>query len=169
MTEPAFIAIGSNIEPEKHLPLSLARLTQLGELLRYSGVYQCPAIGPTPQPDFLNAAALVQTRLPPTEIREQLRRIEADLGRIRTSDKYAPRTTDLDLCLLGSLVLETPELVLPDPELLIRPHLAIPMAELDPSFVHPLSGETLEAIARRLLPEASLMARPDVAITITRP
>ena len=138
-------------------------LAEIGSLRAVSMVYQNPAIGPSPAPDFLNTAVLIEAELAALEIRDRLRAIEAQLGRARTSDKYAPRVIDLDLCLLGSHVVETPELSLPDPDVLTRPHLAVTLAELAPDFRHPLTGETLSAIAERLRPLADLRPRPDVA------
>jgi 2-amino-4-hydroxy-6-hydroxymethyldihydropteridine diphosphokinase len=163
LPELAFIALGSNLSPETNLPLAAGRLAELGRVRAVSMVYQNPAIGPSPAPDFLNAAVLVETNLTAEDIRERLREIESDLGRVRTSDRYAPRTIDLDLCLLGAQVIETLELALPDPDLLTRPHLAIPLAELAPDFPHPVTGEPLGAIAERLRPGADLRPRPDVA------
>ncbi|HEY42666.1 MAG TPA: 2-amino-4-hydroxy-6-hydroxymethyldihydropteridine diphosphokinase [Anaerolineae bacterium] len=168
MPELAFISLGSNIEPEKSLPLGTKRLGELGRMIGISTVYQNPAVGPTPQPDFLNAAALIETDLSAKDIRHHLRRIEADSNRVRTQDKYAPRTLDLDLCLLGSQVIEGSEFTLPDPDLLTRAHLAVPMAELAPSFLHPTSGETLQTIADRLRPEASLKPRPELTDRLRR-
>ena len=162
MSELAFISLGSNIEPEKNLLFGTRRLCELGKLIAVSTVYQNPAIGPTPQADFLNAAVLVETDHPAEIIRQHLRGIEADAGRVRTHDKYAPRTLDLDLCLLGAQVSEGPEPSLPDPDLLTRAHLAVPMAELAPSFLHPVSGEALHFIADRLRPDVSLVPRPEI-------
>lgn len=158
----AFISLGSNIEPEKNLLFGTRRLGELGRLIAVSTVYQNPAIGPTPQPDFLNTAALIETDHPAETIRLHLRGIEADSGRVRTLDKYAPRTLDLDLCLLGTQITECPEPSLPDPDLLTHAHLAVPMAELAPSFPHPITGEALQIIADRLRPEASLVPRPEI-------
>ena len=167
MTKTAFISIGSNIDPEINLPIAVKKLIVLGTLIKVSTVFQNPSIGSTPGPDFLNAAALVETSSSPMEIRTQLRNIEHDLGRVRTADRYAPRTMDLDLCLLGDLVLELPEFTLPDPELLDRPHLAIPMAALDPNFLHPITQERLADIAERLMPTTELAPRPDIQLTFS--
>lgn len=169
MTKKAFVSLGSNIEPEKNLPLAVERLAKIGEILAVSMVYQNPAVGPTPQPDFLNAAVLIDTDLEPLEIWAELREIEAALGRVRSEDKYAPREIDLDLCLLGDWVFESRELTLPDPGLLLRPHLIVPMAELAPDFRHPLSGESLAQIADRLRMDAQLTPRPDVALKVNPP
>ena len=167
MSELAFISLGSNIEPELHLTTAIQRLKELGPLIDLSAVYQNPAIGPTQQPDFLNAAALIETDLTIDAIRDQLRRIEADLDRVRTKDKYAPRTIDLDLCLFGDLVVETPQFILPDPGLLTLAHLAIPMAELAPDYIHPITGESLKDIADRLRPSATLLPRPDITVKLS--
>jgi 2-amino-4-hydroxy-6-hydroxymethyldihydropteridine diphosphokinase len=172
MTYLAFISLGSNIAPEDNLPMAIERLKELGRLIAVSSVYQSPAVGPVRQEDFLNAAALIETELTPFEIRAQLRQIEADLGRDRPKKldgypdeaaKYAPRTIDLDLCLLGDLILDTPPMTLPDPDLLTQPHLAVPLAELAPDFLHPITGEPLREIADRLRPGAQLTPRPDIS------
>jgi 2-amino-4-hydroxy-6-hydroxymethyldihydropteridine diphosphokinase len=161
----AWIALGSNIEPEKNLLGAVDRLHEIGDILRCSNVYQTPAIARTPQADYLNAAVLVETELAPLQIYEQLRAIESDLGRVRTSDKYAARTIDLDLCIYDDLVMDMPEITLPDPDLLDRPFLAVTMAELDPDTVHPHSRETLAEISHRLRPFGEMTLRNDVVLS----
>jgi 2-amino-4-hydroxy-6-hydroxymethyldihydropteridine diphosphokinase len=164
LTELAFIALGSNIDPETNLPLAAARLSELGNLIAVSKVYQNPAIADEPQPDYLNAAVLIKTTLDPLAIRDKLREIEADLGRIRTADKFAPRTIDLDLCILGDRVLDHELISLPDPDLLERAYLTVTLAELRPDFLHPLTGETLEEIANKLQKHMALKSRSDVVL-----
>lgn len=163
MTKKAFVSLGSNIDPEENLPLAMRNLGAVGEILAVSMVYQNRAIGPIPQPDFLNAAVLIATDLEPLVIRTKLREIEAEMGRVRSEDKYAPREIDLDLCLFGETIFESPELTLPDPDLLERPHLIVPMAELDPDFIHPITGEKLSQIAESLKDSAKLTPRSDIA------
>lgn len=139
-----------------------ARLRDVGLILAASRVYQSAAAGPPGQPDFVNAAVLLETDLAPEALRARLRRIEAGLGRERVEDKYALRPIDLDLVLYDDLVMETGLLSLPDPELLVRPYLAVTIAELDPVGVHPVTGESLAAIAARLGGAALLVPRPDI-------
>lgn len=165
MPDLAFICLGSNIEPEAHLPEAVARLGSIGRVLRVSSAYRNPAVGPRRQPPFVNAAALVETSLTPTEIRARLRGIEAGLGRERRPDKYAPRTIDLDLCYLGQTIQEFEDWALPDEEADRLAHLAIPLAELDPGFSHPRTGERLDAIAGRLRPSAQLTPEPSLHLT----
>ncbi len=165
LTKTAFISIGSNIDPDIHLPRAVKKLIVLGAPILVSPAFQNPSIGSKPGPDFLNAAASIETSFSPMEIRAQLRQIEYELGRVRTADRFAPRTMDLDLCLLGDTILDLPEFTLPDPDLLDRPHLAIPMAALDPDFIHPITQERLSDIAKRLTPAAKLTLRPDIQLT----
>jgi 2-amino-4-hydroxy-6-hydroxymethyldihydropteridine diphosphokinase len=162
VTERAFLSLGSNIEPEHNLPRAARELRSLGHILACSAVYQNPAVGPRHQPDFLNAAVLLETDLAPRALRAGLRRLEGRLGRRRTSDKYAPRTIDIDVVLFGSIVVQEPGMTLPDPDLLLLPHLALPVAELDADHHHPVSGERLGAIADRLRSRAALTPRPEV-------
>lgn len=159
-TEPAFIALGSNIEPEYHLPEATRHLHSLGRMQAVSLAYQSKPIGDRKQSDFLNAALLLSVSEDPELLRALLREIEASLGRVRTEDKYASRTIDLDLVLLGDRV--DPKLHLPDPDILTREHMAIPLAELDANFCHPTTHEALGTIANRLRSD-SLRANQDVS------
>ena len=167
MAEKAFISLGSNVEPEKYLPLAVARLSSVGRLVRVSHVYQNRAIGAEPQPDFLNAAALVLVDHSPDEVRGRLRAIEEALGRARDHDRYAPRTIDLDLCLYGSVVLTTREMELPHPQSTTQAYVAVPLAELEPEFAHPLDGRTLATLAEHLRDTAKLARRTDVEAELT--
>jgi 2-amino-4-hydroxy-6-hydroxymethyldihydropteridine diphosphokinase len=149
-SERVFITIGSNIEPEKHLPWAAHVLAGDVHVVKVSRVYATDPVGPPGQPRFLNAALLVTTDTPPAIFKHGiLRPIEALLGRVRSDDKFAPRTIDLDIALYGSLVKEDPEnaLHIPDPDILRYPHVALPLADLDPEFRHPVTGETLAQIA----------------------
>lgn len=166
MTERAFVCLGSNVEPERNLPSGLAALRAFGRILAVSRAWGSEAVGPAGQPPFVNAAALVETDLEPLSIRAALRRVEADHGRVRTADRYAPRPLDLDLCLLGDRVVEEEGLVLPDPDVLDRAYLARVLAELDPAMPYPGRAETLGEIAARLSGGASLTPCPDLDAAI---
>lgn len=164
MAEQAFISIGSNIDPERNLPLAVELLAAVGELVAVSRVYQNPAVASTAQPDFLNAAALLETILPPLQVKQRLQEIETRLGRLRTADPCAARTIDLDLCLLGGRVERSTELTLPHPDLENYVFVAVPVAELAPAFRHPVLGVSLADLAGRLANEAMLTGRPDVIL-----
>ena len=148
LTELAFVTLGSNIEPEYHLPEATRLLHSVGHMESVSLAYQSKPIGDRDQPEFLNAAVLLSVNEEPAELRTLLREIETSLGRERTEDKYASRTIDLDLVLLGDRV--DPKFPLPDPDILTREHVAVPLADLDPEFCHPITREALRSIATRL-------------------
>jgi 2-amino-4-hydroxy-6-hydroxymethyldihydropteridine diphosphokinase len=176
-----FVSMGSNIDPERNLPEAVRRLAARCRLLSVSPVYETRPVGPTGaaslekataavasgQPSFLNAAVLVETRLTPAELKSQvLQAIELELGRVRTGDKYAPRTIDLDISLFDDEILELGERRIPDPEILQFPHIARPLADLAPGHCHPETGQTLRRIAEGL-PDGGLVPRPDVSFEST--
>lgn len=174
MPEHAFISIGSNLEPEKHLRLAVEALQPLGRVVAVSPAYQSAAITSDPaeplrrQPDYLNAAAWIATELSPLGLRQALRAIEVRLGRTRGTDRFSARTIDLDLCLYGTLVRSSSELTLPHPEILRRACVAVPLADLSPNLPHPVTGETLASLANRLKGEPRLTHRPDVDLRIRK-
>jgi 2-amino-4-hydroxy-6-hydroxymethyldihydropteridine diphosphokinase len=147
---PVFVALGSNIEPAVNLPRAARHLAERFPGLTASRIYETAAVGPSTGPTFLNAAVRFVTALAPARLKhEVLRPLEAELGRVRTADRNAPRTIDLDIALYGGLILHDPVtgLDVPDADTLIRAHLALPLADLEPDRVHPLDGRTLGAIA----------------------
>jgi 2-amino-4-hydroxy-6-hydroxymethyldihydropteridine diphosphokinase len=136
MTE-AFVGIGSNVEPEKHVAqaVKLLRL-RFGEL-RLSPFYRNPAVG-FEGDDFLNGIAAFETSLGVAELSQALDRIELDCGRERGAARFAPRTLDLDLLLYGDLVAETPA-KLPRKEILKYAFVLKPLADLAGTHRHPLT------------------------------
>ncbi len=166
----AFLSLGSNIEPEKNLPAAVRELGRYGRVLRVSGVWQSPPLGGAGQPDYLNAALRLETPLGARELKEiAIAAVEAKLGRKRSADRYAPRTIDIDIMLFDRERLRIGRRRIPDPEILERPFVAIPLAEIAPEYIHPETGETLAQIAARFDPERSGMRlRPDVVLTPPR-
>jgi 2-amino-4-hydroxy-6-hydroxymethyldihydropteridine diphosphokinase len=152
MANSVYILLGSNIEKERNLPEAVRHLASLVRLVDVSSVYETAPVGLEDQPHFLNAAVEVETELPAAEFRRQvLAEVERRLGRVRTSDKNAPRTIDADMILFNDDVFELDETHhIPDPELLEFPHIAVPIAELAPGMPHPETGERLDSIAARL-------------------
>ena len=165
MAEPpevdAIVALGSNVEPERHLPVVLRRLAERVAVAAVSSPWSTAPVGPPRQLPFINAAALLRTDLPPDRLKhELLRGLERELGRVRTVDRFAPRPVDLDLLTYGEGTLRLDGSELPDPDLLHHAHLALPASEVAPSWVHPRTGETLLAIASRLVSALPPARRP---------
>lgn len=137
----AFISIGSNIDPEINVRDALLRIGASARITAISSVYRTEPVGPPGQPPFYNCVAELETELTPRDLKFRLlRRIESELGRVRGADKFAPRTIDLDLILYDELVMTDGDLTLPDPDILARPFLAVPLHELAPGLVLPGSG-----------------------------
>lgn len=159
-----FVSLGSNIDPERYLPEAVRRLAASCRLLAASPVYETQPVGSTGQPNFLNAAVLVETEESATRFKSYvLEVIERELGRVRTEDKYAARTIDLDISLFNEDVFDLEGRHIPDPEILQHPHIARPLADLAPDYRHPETGQTLCQIAGAL-PEDGLMLRSDLVL-----
>jgi GTP cyclohydrolase I len=107
-----------------------------------------PVGGPPDAPDFFNAAVVARTDLSPSELRDQLRRIEDVLGRKRTEDKNAPRTIDLDIAYYGNLVAEFGDWEVPDPDSATAAHVAVPIADVAPDWVDPRTKKTVYDLMR---------------------
>lgn len=145
-----FVGLGSNIEPRENLRRAVALLRERSRLVALSPVYRTAPVGRADRPPFLNAAVELDDPRDPGELKYRLLRpIEAELGRVRTADRHAPRPIDLDLLLVDDVVLDDPErgIVLPDPEILHHLHVVLPLADIAPDFVHPTDGRTLAEVA----------------------
>ena len=146
------ISLGSNIEPTTYLPRAVQEIGKWFPITGISRVYVAEAVGAPDAPTFLNAAVSFTTDLTPLSLKfDHLRPIEARLGRVRGPDPNAPRTIDLDIALMGDLVIHAPSdgIEIPDPDIVTCAHVALPLADLAPDVKHPVSGETLRAIAER--------------------
>jgi len=150
-THRVFLTLGSNINAEHNLQVAVRRLASRFHLRAVSPVYETAPVGKTDQPNFLNAAASIETDLAAAELKQALQAIEQELGRVRTDDKNAPRTIDLDISLFDAQVLEVGQRHIPDPDILRYPHIARPLADLAPQQRHPETGQTLQKIAQGLL------------------
>ena len=166
----AYLSLGSNIEPERNLPAAVSWLGRWGHVRAISTVWESPPLGFADQPHFLNAAALLETGLSAQGLRrEAITSVETALGRVRTANKNAPRTIDIDIMLFNHDVLQVGQRRIPSPEVLERPFVAIPLAEIAPDYVHPEIDQTLRQIAGRFDPAAAGMRRrDDVTLVVTR-
>jgi 2-amino-4-hydroxy-6-hydroxymethyldihydropteridine diphosphokinase len=146
-----YIAIGSNISPQAHVRAAISLLNSKITITAISTFYETPAEGNPEQANFYNGVIAAKTNLAPLDLKLViLREIEQQLGRIRTNDKNAPRTIDLDLLLYDELIVNSSELILPDPDIQQRAFLAIPLCELDRDLVLPGSGQRIRDIAAQL-------------------
>ena len=157
MSEIAFLGIGSNVRPERHVAIAIDRLRENFDGLRLSPVYRSRAVG-FDGADFINAVASIHTTLSPWQLRDWLRALEDEFGRERNVPKFSDRVLDVDILLFGELVQDDERLKLPRPELFHFAHVLKPLAELAPELVCPGDGRTLARIREEAgLDEAGLV------------
>ncbi len=148
---PAFIGLGANLaNPLLQLRQAVQALACLPDsrLLACSPLYQSSPMGPADQPDYLNAVVALETTLAPHALLDELQHIEQQQGRVRTGERWGPRSLDLDLLLHGQQVLQDARLTLPHYGLAQRAFVLLPLADLAPELVLPCGTPLAELVAR---------------------
>lgn len=138
----AYIALGANLgDPAATVNTAFAALRALPDttVSATSALYRTAPVGITEQPEFINAAARLDTRLAPEALLDALLAIEQQFGRIR-AERNGPRTLDLDILLYDDLQIDTARLTLPHPRLHLRAFVLYPLADLAPSLMLPGRG-----------------------------
>ena len=172
MTELCAIALGSNLsseigDSEKIVRSAIAQLSSLPEIeiIRVSRWYRTKAItlpNSAPQPDYINGCAILKTSLQPLQLLQALFDTEQMFGRERR-ERWGARTLDLDLLLYGDLQIDTPELVIPHPRMCDRAFVLLPLAEVAPDWIHPITGVAINKLAQNTL---DLDLSQPIAITV---
>lgn len=163
MTAPriGYLGVGSNIDPACNVVAALEQLSGPLTLTSVSTFYRTEPVDRPDQPPFANGVFGIETSLEPRQLKQLLCAVEVKLGRRRTADRHSPRTIDLDLLLLGELVLDDDRFRLPDPDIRRRPFISTPLLELAPELVLPDTGERLSEVVGQtadLTPDAPLTA-----------
>jgi len=140
----AYIGLGSNLgDRPANLIAGLAGLSKAGlPPLRLSSVWDTEPVDTPGSGQFLNMVAMIQVAGSPLDLLDQLMQIEAGAGRIRTT-AGAPRSLDLDLLMMGDLVVKEPRLTLPHPRMWLRSFVLEPLAEIAPDIVNLSAGRTV--------------------------
>lgn len=153
MTPPVVAAVGLGgnvgaVVDTMHMALLALDALPDTRLLRASRLYRTPAWGNAAQPDFVNAAALLETQLAPRALLDALLQIERDFGRERErGERWGPRTLDLDLLLYADAVIDEPGLRVPHPHLHQRAFALLPLAEIAAQLSVPDHGRVAELLA----------------------
>lgn len=139
----AWIGIGSNLDdPRAHVQQAFQDLGRIPRtrLLRRSSLYRSRPMGPQDQPDYVNAVAVVETVLGALDLLHALQGIEAAHRRVRSGQRWGPRTLDLDLLLYGKERISSDELTVPHPGVAEREFVLYPLLEVDPALEIPGRG-----------------------------
>jgi len=142
-TARVFIGLGSNLGNSFDLlDQAFSGLAALSKtrLVAQSPIYRSRPMGPRDQPDYLNAVAMLDTRLTPDPLLAALQALEAEHGRVRQGERWGPRTLDLDILIYGDLQINTVHLQIPHPGLPLRNFVLYPLADLQPDLIVPGYG-----------------------------
>lgn len=148
----AYVALGSNLgDRRQFLEQAIEALGQIEEVqvLRHSRWLQTEPLGCPDYPPYLNGVAELATSLEAHQLLDHLQRIEQDLGRER-SNRWAPRTLDLDLLFLDRVCIDSSRLVVPHSQMHLRSFVLEPLAELNPKLIHPVLQCSVEQLLTRL-------------------
>jgi len=141
--ETAYLLLGTNLGDRAHNLTSAHRLlNEIGSIKALSPVYITAAWGRTDQPDFYNQAIEISTKLEPAELLKSIKSIEIRTGRTNII-RWGPRILDIDILFYGNFIIETENLVIPHPRMHERRFALIPLHDICPNLIHPISGKTI--------------------------
>ncbi|HHA1916528.1 TPA: 2-amino-4-hydroxy-6-hydroxymethyldihydropteridine diphosphokinase [Enterobacter asburiae] len=144
----AYIAIGSNLaSPLEQVNAAVQALGEIPQsrIVAVSSFYRTPPLGPQDQPDYLNAAVVLETALSAETLLDNTQRIELQQGRVRKAERWGPRTLDLDIMLFGHETINTKRLTVPHYDMKNRGFMLWPLFEVAPDFIFP-DGTPLKSI-----------------------
>jgi 2-amino-4-hydroxy-6-hydroxymethyldihydropteridine diphosphokinase len=146
----AFIGLGSNLAtPRQQIIGARTAITAIAGIqeLAFSSLYQSAPMGPKDQPDYVNAVMAISTALSPLELLKALQQIEQEHGRVRTGERWGPRTLDLDLLLYGDQQIQLPDLIVPHVGIADREFVLYPLYEIAPDLTVPGKGSLSDLVA----------------------
>lgn len=146
----AYLGLGSNLgDRQNNLVQALQQMKAQIAVEEVSSFYETEPVGYLDQPRFINAVCRVSTGLSPQELFHFLKRIERRMGR-QSAFRNAPRPIDIDILFYDDLIMESPELTIPHPRLAQRAFVLVPLAEIAPTLVHPVSKTTIAELLREV-------------------
>jgi 2-amino-4-hydroxy-6-hydroxymethyldihydropteridine diphosphokinase len=141
MQTEVILSLGGNKgDRRKLLFRAIEELNNHFQLLKVSKIYETSAWGGVAKGDFLNQIAIITTEYGPEDVLDIIQEIESNLGRTR-EEPWGDRTMDIDILFFGESVIYTNRLTIPHPFIAERKFVLVPMAELLPDKIHPITGK----------------------------
>ncbi len=139
-----FLLLGSNLgDRNAYLKDAIQHIeNEVAPVIKASAIYETQSWGKTDSPDYLNQVILIQTELPANTLLQKLLNIEWVIGRTR-EEKWGPRIIDIDILFYGDEIINEPDLQIPHPHLHTRRFTLDPLAELEPTLIHPVLGKNI--------------------------
>lgn len=155
-----YLSLGSNLgNKEENLHRALSAMKERNFWVKQtSHMYRTEPVGNTSQDWFLNMCVLVDTRYPPETLLKKCQEIESDLGRISSSERWAPRVIDIDIIFYEDMVVQSADLIIPHPRMHERRFVLVPLHEIAPLYHHPVLKKTVH----RLLMDCPDMSRVEL-------
>ena len=152
MANIVYIGLGANLnEPAKTLRLALTALNDIPDtqVVAHSKLYSSVPMGPSDQPDYVNAVAQLRTELTPHALFQHTCEIEQQHGRTRNGEHWGPRTLDLDILLYGDQQIKDDDLTIPHYGMKEREFVLYPLLEISPELVLPC-GTQLKSLTQNV-------------------
>lgn len=154
----ACFSLGSNMGDRKmSMEGAVSLLSErIGPIESLSGMFESPPWGYESDAVYINCCVAIHTALDPLDLMDIALEIEREMGRIREGSGYSDRVIDVDLLLCGDLVVDHPRLIIPHPRMSLRRFVLLPLAEIAPDLLHPVSGLSISELLERC-PDQSLL------------
>ena len=150
MEHIVYLALGSNMGNRlANLKAAINNVTPQMTVKKKSSVYETPPWGFKEQDAFLNQVIKVKTSLAPEPLLRHLKRLEVALGRV-PNFQNGPRLIDIDILFFDNMIIETPPLIVPHPRLHERAFVLVPLAEIEPDFIHPILQKSVSKLLEDL-------------------
>lgn len=130
----------------------------IGKILQVSAIYESAPWGFQAEQNFYNQVVVVETRWAPLDILKKIWEIEKKLGRTRAGKQYSSRTMDIDILFYEQEIIDTPDLVVPHPQLHQRRFTLTPLAEILPHWVHPQFNQSIDVLLKQCTDSSSVEA-----------
>jgi 2-amino-4-hydroxy-6-hydroxymethyldihydropteridine diphosphokinase len=164
----AYLSLGSNSNPIDNLQACVKLLDNYCDVLGISSIYQTKPVGEITdnQPDYFNAAIVVRTTLDAISLKENvLTRIESKLGRARGDKASSLIPIDIDIVLFNTDQFQVGNRQIPEPKIYEYAFIAIPLADIAPDYIHPVTGDKISEIASKFKGTREVKVRRDVSLS----